>query len=67
MKRELAFITLLALAGCITPQGEKAKQIIIKGGIANYCKASDTTRQAMREEFSTVKGPLVTVHCENLE
>lgn len=57
----------LALGGCGSPTVQKAKQIVIKGGITNYCKASDASRQALRQEFTTSKGPLVTVHCENLE
>lgn len=55
------------LLACGTPTGQKVKQVVIKGGITNYCKASDIARQALREEFTTSKGPLVTVHCENLE
>ena len=35
--------------------------------IERYCGASDTSRQALREKFTTSKGPLLQVNCENLE
>lgn len=38
-----------------------------KDGIAYYCKADDATRQALRDQLKTSKGPLVQVNCENLE
>ena len=35
--------------------------------IERYCSASEASRQALREEFTTSKGPLLQVNCENLE
>lgn len=45
---------------------ETAKEISIDA-IEYYCQADDATRAALREQYTTSKGPLVQVNCENLE
>lgn len=39
----------------------------IKTAISHYCVASELERQVLRAKFSTTRGPLIVIHCENLE
>lgn len=64
MKTLIPLILLATLAGCA--YADKAVELS-KSGIAYYCKADDETRSALREQFTTPKGPLVEVRCENLD
>lgn len=54
----------LALGGCAVT--EKVIEMS-RAGIAYYCNAGEAERAAIRQQFTTSKGPLAQVNCENLE
>lgn len=64
--RQILFLACLSLVlgACDTTQ--KVVELS-KSGIAYYCNAGDAERGALRQQFTTSKGPLVQVNCENLE
>ena len=64
MKHLILITAGIMLASCGTTQ--KVVELS-KAGIAYYCAAGDTERAALRSQFTTSKGPLVQVNCENLE
>jgi hypothetical protein len=53
---------LLGLAACANTVGDRGRDLV-----NNYClKTSPVERELMRLQMSTEKGPLLTIHCENL-
>lgn len=62
-------IVILACASLVLGAcGAKEKIVTMtKSGIAYYCNAGEAERNTLRQQFTTPKGPLVQVNCENLE
>lgn len=57
-----AFLTLLGACSFTETLADRAE-----GLIERYCVAPELERNALRARFSTDKGPLVQINCENLE
>ena len=61
---------VVAGVGLSQINGCAAKERVLRWGLEaaeQYCRASPTSRQALREQVSTSKGPVIQVNCENLE
>lgn len=54
---------VLLLAGCA--QVDAAKLYGLKAA-EYYCTSDEVTRQALREQVTTDKGPVIQVNCDNL-
>ncbi len=70
MRTTIAVLAMaLSLSGCgIFRQAKDRVVAFVKEDLVpDYCKSDEPTRQWFREQFSTEKGPLIEVHCDNLE
>lgn len=72
MKVTFSMIWLTAAFGLIIATmlncsvADRAVELSISG-IQYYCKADETTRAALRAKYTTSKGLLAQVNCDNLE
>ena len=64
----MKYLIIISLAALVASCAARDKVVeMSKTGIAYYCAADEPTRAALRQQFTTSKGPLVQVNCENLE
>ncbi|WGF86645.1 hypothetical protein [Marinivivus vitaminiproducens] len=59
-----AFGALLATSACAQREYLVGKT---KAVIGRYCQADELERQVLRSQFVTPHGPLIEIHCENLQ
>lgn len=64
----ISSVIILTVSACSVL--ETGKQVVVGKAFdvaKEYCKADQGYRDQLREEFSTTKGPVFTVNCDNLE
>lgn len=65
------FVTAACALGLVLTTSACAQREYLVGRtkavIGRYCQADEMERQVLRTQFATERGPLIEIHCENLQ